>query len=131
MAYLRRNKKQVTNHALVQVCVNYDLEACAQFWLVYALVAAQGQVKSSYLTSGGSKSRKVSQLRHMAQYLCNITFGLKTVFIAGQLNRHRTTVGDAFSKIEDMRDDPKFDKFLTFSELALMAMSQSMNGEML
>jgi len=29
-----------------------------------------------------------------------------------------------------MRDDAKFDKFLSFSELALLAMYESINGEM-
>jgi chromosomal replication initiation ATPase DnaA len=130
MTYLGRNRKHATNYNLAAKLREHELEASAQFWLVYALIAAQAQIKSAYLTSGERKSEKVSQLRHKAQYICNTTFGLKTVFIAQQLNRHRTTVAEAFRKVEDMRDDPKFDKFLSFTELALLAMSESVNGEM-
>lgn len=130
MTYLRRNKKHVTNHNLATLSVTHELEDCAKFWQVYALIAAQGRIKSTYLTSGGRMSDRLSLLRQNAQYICHTTFGLKTTFIAKHLNRHRTTVAEAFRKIEDMRDDAKFDKFLSFSELALLAMYESINGEM-
>jgi hypothetical protein len=130
MTYLRRSKKHLSNYNLSAWVKAHQLEDCAQFWQVYALIAAQGRVQSAYLTSGGRMSDRVCLLRQNAQYICNTTFGLKTAFVAKLLNRHRTTIADAFHKIEDMRDDAKFDKFLSFTELALLAMYESINGEM-
>lgn len=129
MAYLRINRKHMTPAQMARSCQNQELNQHAQFWLIHALIASQGQLKTHYLVTRGSVSRNVSRRRHMAQYLCNVAFGLSPSFIGRLCHRHRTSVMEACYDIEDMRDNVSFDKSITYSELAVVAMYASIIGD--
>lgn len=57
--------------------------------------------------------------RQTAMYLAHVHFGLTLSQVGRNFGRDRTTVAHACAKVEDSRDDPKFERVLACLETAL------------
>lgn len=65
--------------------------------------------------------RRVCHIRQISMYVCHVVLRLPQVEIAQAFGRDRSTVGHACSVIEDRRDDPDFDAFVTAIERLVQA----------
>ena len=63
--------------------------------------------------------------RQTAMYLAHVHFGLSLSQVGRNFSRDRTTVSHACARVEDSRDDPKFERVLTCLEAALDRWHQS------
>lgn len=63
--------------------------------------------------------------RQTAMYLAHVHFGLSLSQVGRTFGRDRTTVAHACARVEDSRDDPKFDGLLDCLESALDSWKQS------
>ena len=57
--------------------------------------------------------------RQTAMYLAHVHFGLSLSEVGRNFGRDRTTVSHACARVEDSRDDPKFERVLACLEAAL------------
>lgn len=57
--------------------------------------------------------------RQIAMYLAHVHFGLSLSEVGRSFGRDRTTVAHACARVEDSRDDPKFERVLACLEAAL------------
>lgn len=62
---------------------------------------------------------QVAYARQVAMYLCHVAFEFSLTRVALAFERDRSTVAHACHAIEDRREDPRFDDWLTSLELML------------
>ncbi|OBZ96445.1 hypothetical protein ADU59_06310 [Pararhizobium polonicum] len=55
-------------------------------------------------------------VRQISMYVCHVVLQISLTDIGYSFGRDRTTVGHACNVVEDRRDDPAFDDFLTSLE---------------
>jgi chromosomal replication initiation ATPase DnaA len=60
--------------------------------------------------------------RQVAMYLAHVTCGLSLTAVGQVFSRDRTTVAHACSRVEDLRDDPAFDRSLELLESIMRAL---------
>jgi hypothetical protein len=75
-----------------------------------------------------SKHRRrenVAFARQVAMYLAHTSGGISLSEVGRIFARDRTTVAHACAVVEDMRDDPAFDRCLAFLEIALISDTHS------
>jgi chromosomal replication initiation ATPase DnaA len=84
--------------------------------LIAQLVVGHALGVSVARIRGRSREADAAFARHVAMYLAHVTFGLRLKDVARAFGRHRTTVGHACRRIEDMRDDVLFDSQLGWLE---------------
>ena len=94
-----------------------DRESACRF--VMALVAAWLGVDAPALAATGRGSAKVAFARSAAMYLVHVKLGMTMTEVGRQFGRDRTTVSHACRRIEDARDDRRFDALLSRLEGAL------------
>ena len=63
--------------------------------------------------------------RQVAMYLTHVAFGLSLTEVGHVFARDRTTVAHACALIEDMRDEPRFDRSLELLEAVLRYLAPS------
>lgn len=80
---------------------------------IVSLVADACSVPGRDLMRPNRGSPAVSRARQIAMYLAAVDLELTMTAIAAFFGRDRTTVGHAVRVIEDRRDDPAFDTWLT------------------
>jgi len=83
---------------------------------VILLVANREQVPPRALVSPGRGSRPIGRARTLAMYLCHVGLGLSLTKVGLAFGRDRVTVHCAVVRVEDRRDDPRFDAELTALE---------------
>ncbi len=95
-------------------------EACESACrLIENLVAAALGIAVSELR-GRSRGRAAAAFaRQTAMYLAHVHFGISLSQVGRTFGRDRTTVAHACARVEDRRDDPKFERILGFLERAL------------
>jgi chromosomal replication initiation ATPase DnaA len=81
--------------------------------LTQAIVAHVTGVPMAELTSDSRREARTAFARQLAMYLAHITFGLTLKEVAEAFGRDRSTASYACHHIEDLRDDPGLDLFLT------------------
>jgi chromosomal replication initiation ATPase DnaA len=86
---------------------------------VIALVARQKKVPIRLLTHKSRCRPAAARARQLAMYLSHVVFGRSLAEIGEAFGRDRTTVSYACARIEDMRDDPRFDEEVCALERAL------------
>lgn len=95
-----------------------DQEAAMRGWRC-AIEIAVGQVFGVELSDlrGGTRGRaKVAQARQVAMYLAHVVCGMSLTQVGRIFDRDRTTVAHACGLIEDLRDDPSFDRAIELLE---------------
>lgn len=69
------------------------------------------------------RRENVAFARQVAMYLAHTCGGISLSEVGRIFARDRTTVAHACAVVEDMRDDPAFDRCLAFLEIALISAS--------
>lgn len=80
--------------------------------LIQSIVAPLCGVEVDDLLGRGGEAR-VAFARQIAMYLMHVLYGHSLTEVAGFFGRHRSTAFYACQKIEDLREDPCFDRQLT------------------
>lgn len=63
-----------------------------------------------------SRDASVALARKVAMYLASVAFGMSLARVAAAFGRDRSTVGHACRCIEDLREDARFDAWMTALE---------------
>jgi Bacterial dnaA protein helix-turn-helix len=80
-------------------------------------------ITSVDLWSGTRGRRRVAFARQVAMYLAHVACGLTLTEVGHVFARDRTTVAHACGVIEDLRDDPSFDRSLELLESVLRVLA--------
>jgi chromosomal replication initiation ATPase DnaA len=88
---------------------------------VIALVAREKRVPIRLLTHSSRCRVATARARQLAMYLSHVILGRSMTEIGNAFGRDRTTVSYACALIEDLRDDPVFDKEVSSIERRLEA----------
>jgi chromosomal replication initiation ATPase DnaA len=83
-----------------------------------AAAAASLAIPQIQIAAGRGKQR-VARARQIAIYLAHVGFGLNYTHLGRAFGRDRTTIRHACFRIEDARDEIRFDRALDFLEYAL------------
>ena len=86
---------------------------------VVELVASKVHIAQSLLLARSRCRLPVARARQLAMYLSHVVLGESLTSIGHAFGRDRTTVAYACGLIEDMRDDPQFDRDVSALEAAL------------
>jgi len=87
------------------------------------LVGAHARVPVAELAAPSRRSAPVALARQTAMYLARVVHGLSFRAVARGFGRDPRTVVHACRRVEDRRDDPGFDAFVTRLEIACAAAS--------
>jgi len=85
-----------------------------------AAAAAQGAPFADLFSPRRSRA-SVARARQLAVYLCHVALGASLSACARAFARDRATIRHACARIEDLRDDPRFDACARRLEFALAA----------
>ena len=80
------------------------------------VAAALFSVSGKELRQPGRTSSSVCRVRQIAMYVCHVVLGLSMREVGEGFCRDRTTVLHACHLVEDMRDDPDFDRIVGMAE---------------
>jgi len=94
-----------------------ECESACRF--VEALVATALGIGVSAIRAGGRGSAAEAAARQMAMYLAHVELGLSLSRVGASFGRDRTTVAHACARMEDRRDDPRFERMIACLEAAL------------
>ena len=94
---------------------------------VEALVALVFRVEVTELRRRSRGPAPVALARQTAMYLAHVHLGLSLERAGQAFGRDRTTVAHACRRVEDGRDDPKFDQALVHLETALQCWKRSLD----
>lgn len=78
--------------------------------LITHLVAFCTGVPAREIVASGRATVPASDARHLAMYLAHTGLGWPLARVGAAFGRDRTTVGHACRRVEDRRDDPRFDQ---------------------
>lgn len=101
----------------------------ARTLLAQVAVAEATGVRLSHLCAGNRGGRRTSSARQIAMYLCRVVFRMRLCEIAENFGRDRTTAAYAIARIEEARENPRFDLALTHLELALLCLARKAASE--
>ena len=90
-----------------------SLEVCE---CLIDIVAALFSVSSKELRRPGRTAVPVSRVRQIAMYVAHVVLRLTMSEVGAGFGRDRTTVLHACQVIEDMRDDPEFERLVQMVE---------------
>ena len=93
--------------------------------LIETLVAASLGVTLAEMRDMSRGRASAAFARQTAMYLAHVHFGLSLSQVGRNFGRDRTTVSHACARVEDSRDDPKFERVLACLEAALDRWRQS------
>ncbi|MET3791755.1 helix-turn-helix domain-containing protein [Aquamicrobium terrae] len=102
------------------IVVDLDARDKVLDWaFVLALVANETGISVAQITAPTRVSAKASRSRQLAIYLARVCLSITLTDIGRLFGRDRATVIHACALIEDQRDDPAFDAFVTNLEAAI------------
>lgn len=85
------------------------------------ITAALFNVSGKELRQAGKTTLDVSRVRQIAMYVAHVVLGLTMSHVGRGFGRDRTTVMHACHLVEDMRDDPEFDRYVATTERVAIA----------
>lgn len=92
---------------------------------VAALVARQRRVPLPLLLHRQRREAEIAAARMLAMYLVHVVLGRSYSEVGATFGRDRTTVSHACARIEDQRDDPRFDAEVAALEAAITTEEQT------
>jgi chromosomal replication initiation ATPase DnaA len=95
----------------------YNHDSACRF--IETLVSAALGIGLAELRGSNRGRAAAAFARQTAMYLAHVHFGLSLSQVGRKFGRDRTTVAHACARVEDSRDDPKYDRVLTCLEAAL------------
>lgn len=96
--------------------------------LVEYSISTVFQISPYEMRAKQRRRENVAFARQVAMYLAHVAGGISQREVGRIFARDRTTVAHACARVEDMRDDPAFDRCLSFLEIALMSASRRHTG---
>ena len=85
------------------------------------ITAALFNVPSKEIRKAGRTTLGISRVRQVAMYVAHVVLKLNMTDIGRAFARDRTTVLYACHLVEDLRDDPDFDRIITMTERVALA----------
>ena len=85
------------------------------------ITAALFNVPSKEIRKAGRTTLGISRVRQVAMYVAHVVLKLNMTDIGRAFARDRTTVLHACHLVEDLRDDPDFDRIITMTERVALA----------
>jgi hypothetical protein len=86
------------------------------------IASALFSLPSKELRKVGRAANSISRVRQVAMYVAHVGLGLSMSDVGRGFARDRTTVAYSCQTIEDLRDDPEFDRIVSmFERVALVA----------
>jgi hypothetical protein len=95
----------------------------ALYGLALAAACAACGASQAKIAAHGRGPARAAWARHLAIYLQHVVFGASISACARVFRRDRASVRHACARVEDARDDPRFDAVLAHLESALRAQS--------
>ena len=92
-------------------------------YLAASLVGYALELKAENILVPDRGSREMVQARQVAMYLSHVGLEMSLSRVANAFERDRSTVAHACHKIEEMRDEAKFDAWLEALETGLMTVA--------
>ena len=92
---------------------------CEQAWLVQVIVAHVAGVALTELCASKRSRPRAAFARQVAMYLSHVVFAMNLSQVARAYGRDRSTALHAFRRIEELREDPGFDRTLALLEAML------------
>lgn len=89
--------------------------------LCSAAVCAASGVSPAEIATRARGRAKIARARHLAIYLQHVAFGATFSSCGRMFRRDRTSVRHACARIEDARDQPRFDHAVSYLEGALLS----------
>jgi chromosomal replication initiation ATPase DnaA len=86
---------------------------------VLQLISTTREVPRESLLQATRGDVEVARARHLSMYLMHVVLQIPLTEIGKIFGRDRTTVGHACARMEDMRDDKRFDAAVTLLEAAI------------
>src|SRR5438045_96991 len=80
--------------------------------LVQTMVSYFYDVTLDDLRAGGRRGARAAFARHIAMYLMHVVYSLTLAEVATYFGRDRSTAAHACHRVEDLRDNPGFDRQL-------------------
>ncbi len=80
------------------------------------ICAALFNVSGRELRQAGRATAEVSRVRQIAMYVTHVSLGIAMHEVGRCFARDRTTVRHAVHLVEDLRDDPDFDRIVLITE---------------
>lgn len=87
--------------------------------MVTSLVATALELPADRVISRTRRQPEASA-RAIVYYIMRCAFGMSLGRVGAAMGRDRTTVGAACNRLEDRRDDPRFDRWLAALEQAAL-----------
>ena len=84
--------------------------------LAQAVVAHLYDVSMDDLKAGTRRGARAAFARQVVMYLLHVVYGLSMSDVAQTFGRDRSTAAHACHRVEDLRDDPQFDRQLAHLE---------------
>jgi chromosomal replication initiation ATPase DnaA len=109
----------MTRAAAIRNCARATPPLREQTWLVQAAVAHVTGVALSDLCASTRRPPRAAFARQIAMYLSHVVFHMRLCDVARAFDRDRSTVVHAFRRIEELREDPEFDRTLAWLEAML------------
>lgn len=103
-----------------------SLEMCES---LIDIAAALFSVSSKELRKPGRTTVPVSRVRQIAMYVAHVVLRLTMGEVGAGFGRDRTTVLHACQVIEDLRDDPEFDRVVLMTERVAAAAFRNRIGD--
>ena len=79
---------------------------------LYRLVSETFHVPEQELRAPSRRAAPVARARQVCMYLMNVALGMTFVEVGRALGRDRTTAAHAARRVEDQREDPRFDALI-------------------
>lgn len=87
--------------------------------LVQMAVAEVMGVRLTDMCAGGRGNAKAAFARQLAMYLCHLVYAMRPTHIAIGFGRDRSTASYALRRIEEAREQPDVDRWITWLECTL------------
>jgi chromosomal replication initiation ATPase DnaA len=84
--------------------------------LAQAVVAHLYDVSMEDLRAGTRRCARAAFARQISMYLMHVVYRLTMAEVAREFGRDRSTASHACHRVEDLRDDPRFDRQLAHLE---------------
>ena len=93
------------------------------------LVQEMASLAAERVAMRRSRRRSRCHIRQIAMYLCHVVLQMSLTDIGTGFGRDRTTASHACHVVEDLRDDPVYDAFLSTLERVVQAVFPRTSGE--
>lgn len=100
----------------------------AQAGMVTAIVAYALDIPLEEVQANTRGSSEAAFARQVSMYLTHVALELSLARVAAAFGRDRSTVGHACHLVEDRRDDPRFDDWVSQLEASVRAAPEPLAG---